>query len=120
MEGAIRYLIGAAVLIVMLRAVVTEVNTCVERQASKAESADSAEAISEAEAMSSEITLPPRERISDRNEYVSSRCEESQVYSDIGISPRPSKNRPFAHGQSLDVTTWHLNIQFSRPCRDSQ
>lgn len=114
MEGAIRYLIGAAVLIVVLRAVVTEVNTCVERQASKAESADSAEA------MSSEITPPPRERISDRNEYVSSRCEESQVYSDIGISPRPSKNRPFAHGQSLDVTTWHLNIQFSRPCRDSQ
>ena len=39
--------------------------------------------------MSSEINPPPRERISGRKEYAPSRCEENQVYSDIGISPRP-------------------------------
>ena len=39
--------------------------------------------------MASEYTQPPRERISGRNEYVPSSCEENQVYSVIGISPSP-------------------------------
>ncbi len=65
MEGAIRGPIGTAILIVVVRAMVTKVKTGVERYASEAESADSAEAISEAEIMFSENTLPPRERTSD-------------------------------------------------------
>jgi hypothetical protein len=66
MEGVIRRPIGTAVLIVVLRVVVTEVNTCVERQASEVESEDSTEAIAEAEVMSSEITPALREMTSGR------------------------------------------------------
>jgi hypothetical protein len=66
MEGAIHRPIGTAVLIVVLRVVVTEVNTCLERQASEAESEDSTEAISEAEVMFSEITPALFERTSGR------------------------------------------------------
>ena len=47
MEGAIRRPIGTAVVIVVLRVVATDLNTCVERQTFEAESEDSTEAISD-------------------------------------------------------------------------
>jgi hypothetical protein len=47
MEGAIRRPIGTAVVIFVLRVVATDLNTCIERQASEADNEDSTEAISD-------------------------------------------------------------------------